>query len=60
MKKSKRDDHLKDSGFLVVNARGRRKRRGKRKKVEIRKTIKVLNFMCKDIFRPRRSLQNQF
>lgn len=59
MKKSKRDD-LKDSGFLVVNARGRRKRRGKRKKVEIRKTIKVLNFMCKDIYRPRRSLQNQF
>jgi len=59
VKKSKRDD-LKDSGFLVVNARGRRKRRGKRKKVEIRKTIKVLNFMCKDIYRPRRSLQNQF
>jgi hypothetical protein len=59
VKKSKRDD-LKDSGFLVVNARGRRKRRGKRKKVLIRKTIKVLNFMCKDIFRPRRSLQNQF
>jgi hypothetical protein len=59
VKKSKRDD-LKDSGFLVVNARGRRKRRGKRKKVEIRKTIKVLNFMCKVIFRPRRSLQNQF